>query len=1033
METAAKTWLGNRNKVSPLLEGGGSEQIVPYGRSRSREQTIDLSMALAMALSNGGKLQNIEIMGSPNAGRKIVLHMDGGMGSKFPQIGEVVKGVQNLNMILKACSNGFSFSRDFAEIGGELLKGAMDLEESLKMLMKIQNASDYMVGSQKKQQLKLLKGEEEEDETQRTAGSRTKFSFIRERRGAGVSEPKKKSASEDEKSRYLGSNSNGNSSKSSIQFISHVRSISGGSGFKSDAPAVRHGSQELVRLSTNGVSSISKYKDDEKVRIPNIIAKLMGLEELPAPKEAKSNEMRKAPQLKEMSSKLVEIDKDFNMKEVTVIANSTKKMLNPDAQERGMNDIVRNNSRNSKISQNSSPASQDSLKKCIGNSAQMDVNNIDHRSEFTITKQQMKGRNEHITPAVGNSFTDHRNDKGVRKKDETVSREEKTARKQPRTDKISQIGSSVKIENSDHEQKCNMAISDAKYDNVGKMEMIQVEDGSVLKQQRKAQTISVVSNQSHNERYSEQMQHLQVLQTGERIKETNAEKKSGTKGELQPSTANKKLIKKSKDIEKHPNEMRAKKQSGKGVDSNKNDLMSKTGRQSRKENLKIISDGANIRNKNTQNHYRGNNLNEQSLYKRLPLNSDTGLEKRARTSMKAIVMKKPTQIQSVQKVNILKVTEQDIYRRSLVEVTLQKKSLDVSQAMEQRSSILEELEYRWKERNKKVEGVDRDSDTSLELNMRQNIEISLVNLPEDDGNKEITIWNPISGDDTKACTCSSPLTRDTTIEAKMDQSIQEEINVKAEKENSGYQVPERSGITMTDFVDKCSQEDPTQKFQEIRSSYTENGEEDYSRSMQLNSSKSIIHEDPTMVDADQQAVLTKDEGALKKMLITSQNFLSAAQSLFQVNIPVELLQATTAESSDKDARFIIDCGYELLGRKGKREELSCFSRKGSLAPLKRKNLDILIKEVNADLESLKYQINGEGCDDDLAICLNKMIEKDIQNWHPDINCLWDFGWGSNTFVCLEKNEIVMDVEKSVLNGLLNELSRDLLNVSISIV
>ncbi|PKU76243.1 hypothetical protein MA16_Dca015563 [Dendrobium catenatum] len=1015
MESKTNMLLGRRNNA-PAFEGG-SQEIVPFGRN-SRGSTIDLSMALSMALSNSGKLQNIEILGNPSMGRKIVLHMDGNMAMpqayQFPflspsQIGEVAKGVQNLNMILKACSNGFNFNRDSIEIGRELLRGAMDLEESLKMLITLQDASDYMVGSQRKQQqVKLLKGKEKDEEYLTHQGnqrSRPKFSFIREGRGAEVVDQKKKSASDSDKLRYPGTNSNGNSSRSSIQFISHCRSISGASGSANKS----HGSHELVRFVSDADSSISKYNEtnlvSKKVRMPNVIAKLMGLEELPAPIEAKS---MRSQQLKEMSYELGEFDKDINEKEDSMIANPTKRMLKIDAQAKGMN-----NFRSSKNHpEDTSPASKDSLKNYVRNNGQMDVNNIDHKSETRVrkegepqeeiasTKQQTKGRVEY-----GNSLTDHINDSRVRRKDLTISREEKKARKQSKIDKIVQIDSSLKIINSDHEQKSNSIVSsEAKQDNIGKKEFIQIKEELVLKQQREAQVTTGVFNRLYNERNSEQVQQLKIhsSQSREGIKENSAEKKYDIKDKLQSSTVNKRVMM-SKEIEKHPNETRARTRwSKESANSDKKDIMKKTGSQSKKENLKIIHNGTNMRNKSNYKHHRENNLIEN---KRLPLKSNTRAEKMAGSSIQATVMRKSMQIQSAQKENILTAREKVTNSRSSVEVTAQNKALDASQAMEQRSSILEELEHRWKERNKKVEGIDNCPNVNLEFNMQQKIEIiSSGNLPEDNGKMEITTCDLISSEDAKNDTCSNPFTRDINIQASKDQTIQVEINVKSEKENSVHQIPERYGVTTIEY---------------------------HSRMMQHNGNNSIAHEDRTIMEVDQQEILTKDEETLKKTLTTNQNFLTVAQALFQIKIPVGMLQAAENTGPDNDAKLIIDCGNELLRRKGKREELN-FSRKGSLTPSKR-SIDTLIKEVNADFESLKYQNYTVGCDYDLADSLNKMIEKDIQHWHPDINCLWDFGWDSNTFVCLEKKEILTEVEKHVLNGLLNELSRDLLNVSIIIL
>ena len=67
----------------------------------------------------------------------------GAVPGQFPafspvQIGEISKGVQRLNQILRACSDGgVNLDRYSIEIGTELLKGAVDLENSLKMLVNL--------------------------------------------------------------------------------------------------------------------------------------------------------------------------------------------------------------------------------------------------------------------------------------------------------------------------------------------------------------------------------------------------------------------------------------------------------------------------------------------------------------------------------------------------------------------------------------------------------------------------------------------------------------------------------------------------------------------------------------------------------------------------------------------------------------------------------------------------------------------------------------------------------------------------------
>ena len=113
----AKMWLSTRHHKASSFEGA-SQDIVQVGRTRSKEQNVDVSMALALALSNTGKLRNVEFFSNAIPGKKLIVHggslnfreMDVNMlmtSDQFPflsplQIGEISKGVQQLNMILKS-------------------------------------------------------------------------------------------------------------------------------------------------------------------------------------------------------------------------------------------------------------------------------------------------------------------------------------------------------------------------------------------------------------------------------------------------------------------------------------------------------------------------------------------------------------------------------------------------------------------------------------------------------------------------------------------------------------------------------------------------------------------------------------------------------------------------------------------------------------------------------------------------------------------------------------------------------------------
>jgi hypothetical protein len=57
-----------------------------------------------------------------------------------------------------------------------------------------------------------------------------------------------------------------------------------------------------------------------------------------------------------------------------------------------------------------------------------------------------------------------------------------------------------------------------------------------------------------------------------------------------------------------------------------------------------------------------------------------------------------------------------------------------------------------------------------------------------------------------------------------------------------------------------------------------------------------------------------------------------------------------------------------------------------------------------------------------------MLECDVYNWDIDVNCMWDCGWDKMMFAFLEKDDVIRDVEKFVLDGLLDEVAKDLLPV-----
>ncbi|XP_054809167.1 uncharacterized protein LOC129311147 [Prosopis cineraria] len=171
--------------------GESSDQIVVYGRGQSSVQLNDISLALAYAFENGGKLRRADssfassMMGFlhqikrgtgeySKMGRGSNLETQLAAANHFPtfspgQINEISKGVQKLNQILRACSNGvLNMDRYSIEFAKELLQGAMDLEESLRILVDLQKSSDPMKNSQKKNRITLIEEDNDDYSDDRT-------------------------------------------------------------------------------------------------------------------------------------------------------------------------------------------------------------------------------------------------------------------------------------------------------------------------------------------------------------------------------------------------------------------------------------------------------------------------------------------------------------------------------------------------------------------------------------------------------------------------------------------------------------------------------------------------------------------------------------------------------------------------------------------------------------------------------------------------------------------------------------------------
>ncbi|KAL0351877.1 UNVERIFIED_CONTAM: hypothetical protein Scaly_1576400 [Sesamum calycinum] len=190
--------------------------------------------------------------------------------------------------------------------------------------------------------------------------------------------------------------------------------------------------------------------------------------------------------------------------------------------------------------------------------------------------------------------------------------------------------------------------------------------------------------------------------------------------------------------------------------------------------------------------------------------------------------------------------------------------------------------------------------------------------------------------------------------------------------------------------------------------------------------------EPTEIVTKNQQ-LTEPEKELKEIVLKNHLFLNTAEALFKLNIPVSFLHAGDQSQEVGDKKLILDCGYEIMKRKARRNELTLHPYNiTTLSFSKLRSLDDLVKKLCKDFEMLK--LYGGSWDDeiDIASYLYNMIEKDMHEKDPDLNCMWDLEWNDMMSMLCEKEDVVRDVEKHVLNVLLNEMTNDLLHANFSV-
>jgi len=175
---------------------------------------------------------------------------------------------------------------------------------------------------------------------------------------------------------------------------------------------------------------------------------------------------------------------------------------------------------------------------------------------------------------------------------------------------------------------------------------------------------------------------------------------------------------------------------------------------------------------------------------------------------------------------------------------------------------------------------------------------------------------------------------------------------------------------------------------------------------------------------------TENQLLLVEMLLKDPYLLESAKAITGFH-PVSVIHVNTGKWLEKENKVLSDVGREVIRRKGKRTEAMVDVRMKRAANPKLQTLDDLIRELDGDIQSLNIPKKPhQQSDNSTAENLKMVLLSDIENTHSDANSVWDFGWNRIYDLPIEKNEVVMDLEKNILGGIITDVARELIGVSL---
>ncbi|KAI5566008.1 hypothetical protein BDE02_14G157700 [Populus trichocarpa] len=1001
-----------------------STEIVPFGGGRNSEQIGDLSMALAFALENGGKLRRMDSSGNSSvlgflhqiARRPVEVSKMERSGidrhhsssNRFPtlshlHIKEISKGAQKLNQILRACSNGLNFESYSLEIGKELLKEAVDLEESLRMLVNLQKASEYMICPQSKSRITLLDEDEDDDDTSTKKAEHNqlalpRFSFDKPSRNSHYIQKVERTdltqrimalTYSSEAASFNHDKHNSSTSNS----VSHKKSSSYGSTSKT-----------LAALSEQKNQSSSSKSNPEKARIPNVIAKLMGLEELPENADSKQTK-------KESSSKQ---KTEMKVTNKSAERSSTRERKTKDAE----------NSVPTVRKQKQMQPSQNKMLQDPKHALQAEKNLPDHHASFEMTMHDGKQPKKDVNGTKPEKGSNKANVKMERHQSNIIQMNQSTGKRKNGQDKEREQDNTKTREQKGKEQGETRKL-------IRKHELQQMASQAQIGSEA---AITLEGQTEHN------ASMLKIENRDENWHLSNDQPKSSNDLGFQQAHTFRNF--QQRDIKYHAGEgewqtakqkIQDRSQKGSEVMSRNfptpmNDILNF---QKRHSQMNQATPGSTSSRESVDEMpskgFPTNRHHEDPVYERISNNNHVKVQ----DSMTRYSNQDSSPIDP----------KYDMMEKSSTP-TMEEKAAHSPATQKVRNTMGQKAETP----RKMDELASRKCGTPNSLARQQKRQTSA--LQEGKQKRRCKLGGSTVEQVTaiRSREAEARIVKSSKSMANIQQpNVLEDLHNKDEQASNSYiPVEEESQILKGPKIlvpnDSCQNTISTvtneQQGQELGRDQLQ------SHNFVLNSlnethqtSKDITY--PSQVK-NQKALklvtpepLNESENHLKRILIKSQLFLNTAEALFKLNIPFVVLHAGSQDYHDEESKLVLDCGYEIMKRKGKKQELSVHPfMKISVTSIKVKSLDTLVKLLYKDLEKLKlYCRNGNAeCLTPVEDYLPKMLECDVYNWDIDVNCMWDCGWDKMMFAFLEKDDVIRDVEKFVLDGLLDEVAKDLLPV-----